>query len=269
MIVSELLDALLEAFPAQDAETWDHVGLSAGDQNQEVSGVLCALDATEAALEQAEALGANVLLTHHPVYLKAPDAFGPSRSDLPACSSVVYRAIRNGISIISMHTNLDRSFAARECLPALVGLSAVRSLESADPSYHGLGALCPCDDMSLKDLAQACARAFGGAPRVWGDPSRRVSAAAFLGGSLGDFGELVRKVGADAIICGEVGYHRAQDLHERGCAVIELGHDRSEQPFVQILAQAARHAGVPERVIHSYSGAPNWWTATLGESEWE
>ena len=150
MIVSEFLDALFEAFPAQDAETWDHVGLSAGDQNQEVSGVLCALDATEAALEQAEAFGANVLLTHHPVYLKAPDAFGPSRSDLPACSSVVYRAIRNGISIISMHTNLDRSLAAREYLPALVGLSAVRSLESDDPSHHGLGALCPCHGLSQR-----------------------------------------------------------------------------------------------------------------------
>lgn len=51
--------------------------------------------------------------------------------------------------------------------------------------------------------------------------------------------------------------------------MIELGHDLSEQPFVQILAQAAQYAGIPEQDVHCYSGTPNWWTETLGESEWE
>lgn len=75
MIVSELERALLTRYPKADAEGWDHVGLSVGDPNAEITGVACALDATVANVHRALEAGANVLLTHHPIYIKAPEAF--------------------------------------------------------------------------------------------------------------------------------------------------------------------------------------------------
>ena len=48
MIVAELERALLARYPKTDAESWDHVGLSVGDPDAEITGVACALDATEA-----------------------------------------------------------------------------------------------------------------------------------------------------------------------------------------------------------------------------
>ena len=48
MIVSELERALLARYPKTDAEGWDHVGLSVGNPAAEITGVACALDATEA-----------------------------------------------------------------------------------------------------------------------------------------------------------------------------------------------------------------------------
>lgn len=75
MIVAELERALLARYPKTDAEPWDHVGLSVGDPAVEITGVACALDATEANVLRAQEAGANVLLTHHPVYIKAPEAF--------------------------------------------------------------------------------------------------------------------------------------------------------------------------------------------------
>ena len=75
MIVSELERALLARYPKADAEGWDHVGLSVGDPAAKITGVACALDATEANVHRALEAGANVLLTHHPIYIKAPEAF--------------------------------------------------------------------------------------------------------------------------------------------------------------------------------------------------
>ena len=98
MIVAELERALLARYPKTDAESWDHVGLSVGDPAAEITGVACALDATEANVHRAQEAGANVLLTHHPIYIKAPEAFCPSDSARPQCSAALYEAARCGVS---------------------------------------------------------------------------------------------------------------------------------------------------------------------------
>lgn len=245
MTVEELLSALMARFPAADAEGWDHVGLSVGDPGRRVERVCAALDATAENVREAAALGADVLVTHHPVYIKAPEAFCPASRSLPSPSAAVFEAARTGVSIISLHTNLDRSMEARGLLPSLVGLSAACSLEHPeDPDRRGLGALAPAGGATLRELAAACARAFGCEPRVWGDPDADVGLAAFLGGSLGDLGELAVASGAGAVVCGEAGYHVCQDLCARGLGLILLGHDRSEEPFVDILMEACESAGL-------------------------
>lgn len=261
MLVQELEAVLFEQFPREDAEVWDHVGLSVGDPLAEVHAVACALDATLANVRSAADRGANVLLTHHPVYIKAPNAFTPEHENSPLSASAVYEAARLGVSIISMHTNLDRSIAAQKMLPSLLGLSANSSLEYAsEPKRTGLGALSTCTPMSLKQLAQKSSHAFMSKPRVWGDPHKEVTRVAFLGGSLGDFGELALAAHADALITGECGYHTALDLSTRGLSLILLGHDRSEEPFVRLLKQASATAGVPQQSIYSIHPSFAWWT---------
>ena len=174
MIVAELERALLARFPKTDAEPWDHVGLSVGDPNDEIRGVACALDATRDNVQRALEGGANVLLTHHPVYIKAPEAFCPPNATLPQCSAALYEAARCGVSIISLHTNLDRSYEARVRLSELLGAEPMSSLEHVDgPEACGLGALTTLDEpCSLRDLATRAATAFGSDPRVWGEADR-------------------------------------------------------------------------------------------------
>lgn len=270
MLVRELERALLDAFPAADAEPWDHIGLSVGEPDAEVTGAAIALDPTAEAVERAHGLGANVLVTHHPVYLKAPDAFTPADPTRPACASAVFRAVRLGVSIISLHTNLDRSREARELLCALMGGTAAGSLEHADDAEApGLGALCDLpDDMTLAELARTCAERFGGAPRAWGDPGARVRRIGVLGGSLGSLGEDAARLGAQAIVCGEAGYHVCQDLALRGCPPILLGHDKSEEPFGAILMNAVVHAGVDAARVRRITLHDQWWTVpTVNEQE--
>lgn len=268
MIVAELERALLTRYPKNDAESWDHVGLSVGDPAAEITGVACALDATEANVQRALEAGANVLLTHHPVYIKAPEAFCPADATRPQCSAALYEAARCGVNIISLHTNLDRSHEARVCLSELLGAAPVSSLEHVDdPEATGLGALATLNDPStLHDLATRAATAFGSDPRVWGEAEHACRTVAILGGSLGDFGELAIAAGADVVVTGEAGYHVAQDLALRGLSVILLGHDRSEEPFVDILMNSAVDAGVDPRHAIKILNPCQWWTVTKGEN---
>lgn len=268
MIVSELERALLARYPKADAEGWDHVGLSVGDPSAEIRGVACALDATEANVRRALEAGANMLLTHHPIYIKAPEAFCPPSATRPQCSAALYEAARCGVSIISLHTNLDRSHEARVRLSELLGAEPMSSLEHVnEPELTGLGALATLHDFcNLRDLAASAATAFGSDPRVWGDAEHPCRTIAILGGSLGDFGELAIAAGADVVVTGEAGYHVAQDLALRGLPVVLLGHDRSEEPFVDILMNSAVNAGVDPRHAIKILNPCQWWTVTKGEN---
>ena len=269
MLVGELEEALLAEFPRGDAEAWDHVGLSVGAPAEGVRGVVCALDATASNVRMASARGANVLLTHHPVYIKAPAAFvDRAGAAYPMSSEAVFLAARLGVSVISLHTNLDRSIAARAALPAVVGLVAESSLEHREePGRCGLGALADAGGLTLGALAQRCAEGFSTDPRVWGASESALSRVAFMGGSAGDFAEEALASTADALVCGECGYHVCQDLLGRGCAVVLLGHDASEEPFVKILKGRAQALcpGVP---VGTIDGPNQWWTLTRGDSSW-
>ena len=268
MIVAELERTLLARYPKADAESWDHVGLSVGDPDDEIRGVACALDATKDNVYLALEAGANVLLTHHPVYIKAPEAFCPASAAHPQCSAALYEAARCGVSIISLHTNLDRSHEARVRLSELLGAEPMSSLEHVDePELTGLGALATLHDAcDLRDLAARAATAFVSDPRVWGEADHPCRTIAILGGSLGDFGELAIAAGTDVVATGEAGYHVAQDLALRGLGVILLGHDRSEEPFVDILMNSAVDAGVDPRHTIKILNPCQWWTVTKGEN---
>lgn len=267
MTIEALLSYLLDRYPLEQAESWDHVGLSAGDPHAEITGVLIALDASAEAVRRAADLGANVLVTHHPVYISAPKSFTPVPDAAHnAAGAAVFEAIRRGVSIISLHTNLDRDPEARNHLASLLGATPEGSFEHPDdPALPGLGSVGVIPATTLGDVARRAANAFSSDPRVWGPPEQSVRRIAVLGGSLGDLAELALSSHVDAVICGEAGYHVCQDLWLRGCSVVLLGHDRSEQPFVDILSKAVASAGIDPSSIATMECPRQWWTTYEGE----
>lgn len=261
MLVSELNDALFAQFPRVDAEPWDHVGLSVGNPQASVETVYISLDATVDDVHAAYEAGAQVLVSHHPVYIDAPDAFVPVLGAYPQAAAAVYEAARLGISILSYHTNLDRSIEAQKELPRLIGAEPIASLEHpGDPHATGLGSFADLRAVTLQELVHRVSGAFDVNGRVWGDPNSTVSRCAFLGGSLGHFGELALGVGAQAIVTGEAGYHVCQDVSMRGLSVILLGHDISERPFCNVLARACERAGIEKEHIVVSKFRRQWWT---------
>ena len=114
--------ALLRDFPREDAEEWDRTGLTVGDPARPVTKVAVGLDATVAAVREAASRGANVLVTHHPAFLKAPESFRPAESAAQCSGAVVWAAIEEGVSLMSFHTALDASPRAATMLPDMLSL---------------------------------------------------------------------------------------------------------------------------------------------------
>ena len=124
--VAELVAHLDDVIPFQWAADWDRVGLLVGDPVLDVSGILVALDPTEAALTRAFESGANVLLTHHPVTLEPMERLVMH----VGAGAVALRALAGGVSLIACHTNLDRAPAGADALAFKLGLPILGPLES-------------------------------------------------------------------------------------------------------------------------------------------
>ncbi|MGN0073480.1 MAG: Nif3-like dinuclear metal center hexameric protein [Coriobacteriales bacterium] len=270
LTVGQLEEALFRAFPASDAEGWDHPGLAAGDRSALVRGVAVNLDMTPAAVIAAAEAGCNVLLTHHPAFIKGgPSCFAP-QGDAAASGPgrLVWEAASRGVALIAMHTNADRSLQAREAFTQLLGWSCEGCFEQyMDPKRSaqgtGFGAVFVlAQGSTLAQAAQRALEAFGGSPRVWGDPQRTVRRLAFLNGSWGEqeVYDICVAQGIDCAMVGETRYHFCADAQPH-LAVIDLGHDVSELPLQRVLAQALAGAGVAEQSIHMLQcSAGNWWT---------
>jgi len=125
LTVADIERAVDSAFPTEWAEEWDRVGLLAGDPDREVTGVVCALDPTRAAIAECVRVGANVLLTHHPAFLAAPGTIRPGRG----AGGVLFAALNAGVALVNAHTNLDRAPEAGLLLPKALGLITKRPIE--------------------------------------------------------------------------------------------------------------------------------------------
>lgn len=264
LTVGELEKALLKSTPAADACSWDRTGMLVGDPLDTVRGVAIALDPTIPALEAALHAGANVLVTHHPVFIDAPESFVPASIQGHTSGAVIRFACENGMSIMSFHTALDVSVAGLDALPSLLRLRGVGVLEPLTGSTtKGFGRICVSDDeeeLSLRHLSARCVSVFGTIPRVWGAPEKGLRRIVTSGGSAGSMLDACLEQNIDCLICGEVKYHEALDASLSGLAIVELGHDVSEFPLCALLAASCEAAGIVDSSITVIDQHNNWYT---------
>ena len=266
--VGALEEALLRVFPADEAESWDKTGLVVGERDSLVTKVAFALDPTVSAIREAAAMGANVLITHHPPFIAAPDSFAPEGSVALSPGAGVYAAIRHGVALMCFHTTLDASAQAARVLPSMFGLdftgkvvelSGSRKAAADGRGYGQLSTVSAQDGVfTLAELAARATAVFGRQPRVWGDFDRVIRRVVTATGSAGGTGRAALAADADCLICGEIKYHDALDLSEAGLCVIELGHDVSELPLVAVLVRAAHAVGLAEGQITVIDQGSNW-----------
>jgi dinuclear metal center YbgI/SA1388 family protein len=94
-----VVEALERIAPPRYAESWDNVGLLAGDAGQDVSAALMTIDYTDEVAREGQALNCDLVIAYH------PPIFQPIKR--LTAGSLVFDAIRRGVAIYSPHTALD------------------------------------------------------------------------------------------------------------------------------------------------------------------
>ncbi|MBN1192976.1 MAG: Nif3-like dinuclear metal center hexameric protein [Coriobacteriia bacterium] len=153
--VGDLVDALERRFPSAWAEEWDRVGLIAGERHSPVEGVLVTLDATAESVTRAAATGAQVLVTHHPPYLNAPEAVVSG----PGPAGTLEAALRLGVAVVSLHTNLDRAPEGASALASALGLTELEPVEPASEPVALIVTYVPPDSVEMVTSAMTGAGA--------------------------------------------------------------------------------------------------------------
>ncbi len=226
---------LEEWAPLETAESYDNSGLQLGRLEMEVTRGLIALDLTPAVVEEAGRTGANLVITHHPLF------FAPIKALTSASliGSMALRLAELGIAHYAIHTNLDvASGGVSFALANQLGLEGLRFLEERDPSAEGepcgLGAMGSlAEPMPGADFLQHVAGSLGlsSLRHVMAD-NAVISSVAVCGGSGSTFLQTALREGADAYVTADVKYHQFFDALDASghpaIAYLDVGHYESE-----------------------------------------
>ena len=235
--LKEIIGVIEGLAPPALAADWDNCGLQVGDPGAEIRKVLVALDPLPEVMLEARSLGAELVVTHHPLF------FGTLRSlDLSfGQGGVVREAVGGHIAIYSAHTSLDRARPGiSDGLASALRLKKVTPVEKAEgwPAAYGFGRMGELPaKLTVSEVAVRLKAELGAkAARVIGDPGRAVSRVAVCGGSGSDLLEKAHRAGAEACVTGDIKYHEALKALELGIAVIDVGHFHSEIYFMKTFA---------------------------------
>ena len=164
--LADVVGALEELYDPRWAEAWDAVGLVCGDPDAEVRKVLLAVDPVDPVGEEALAWGADLIVTHHPLFLRGVHGVAATT----AKGRLVHRLVSSGVALHVAHTNADIAApGVSDALAEALGLADLRPLSPAPPdALDKIVAFVPRDDaQALVDaLAAAGAGSLGDYSRV-------------------------------------------------------------------------------------------------------
>lgn len=222
LYIKDIIAHLEQRYPAALALTEDQekIGLAVGDSSLVVNNILLALDVTNEVVDEALALNANFIITHHP-FIYNPIVkllFNDQKTKL------IYRLLKENISTFSLHTNLDvAKDGVNDTLAKLIGLDNICG-EATQGSFLRSGNI---KKTSLLNFANHLKTVFVlKGLRIVGALERDISTVAIVGGSGADINniQLALLRNCDCLITSEVKLHIAQYAQSQNLALIEVNH---------------------------------------------
>jgi dinuclear metal center YbgI/SA1388 family protein len=239
LLISDVVQAIESIAPPSLAEEWDSVGLQVGNAGGTVSGVLLTVDVTEDSLDEAGTHGCDLIVAHHPVIFGSLTALDLGKP----VGGLLAGMIRQGVSLYVAHTNLDRAprHGVAVCLARQLDLKLDHS---PDDPPGGLDLPLVADLPTSVELGQYARKVAErlGCPhvRVYSAGRADIQRVALCPGAGGDGIAAAAVQGADVLVTGELKHHEILDARARGLAVITVGHEASEAPVLEPLAEYLR-----------------------------
>ncbi|GAA4921693.1 Nif3-like dinuclear metal center hexameric protein [Streptomyces coeruleoprunus] len=229
--LSEVLAELDALWPPERAEQWDAVGTVCGDPDAEIDRVLFAVDPVQEIADEAIELGAQLIVTHHPLYLRGTTTVAASHFK----GRVVHTLIKHDIALHVAHTNADT--ADPGVSDALAGALDLRVVGPLVPE-NGLGRICELDTPeTLREFAERAAKrlpATAQGIRVAGDLDATVRRVAVSGGSGDSLFDAVRAAGVDAFLTADLRHHPASEATQHSpLGLVDAAHWATEWPWCE------------------------------------
>ncbi|WP_116113799.1 Nif3-like dinuclear metal center hexameric protein [Austwickia chelonae] len=273
VLLCDVLKVLERLYPAETAQSWDHVGLVTGDLQQPIRCIHFAVDPTTAVIQEAQEAGADLIVTHHPLLMRGIHGVGTNTAKGAAITSLIV----SDIALFAAHTNADVAEpGVCTALAQACGLLESEPLTFEEGRAMGrFGRLN--ESVSLRDFAARLSSALPSTPvgiRVAGRPEAPVTSVAVLGGAGDSLIEAARRRGADVYVTADLRHHPVLESREesRGGTpyLIDAGHFATEWLWLE---EAARRvtAGLGDRGrnVETYVSriVTDPWTFVIGSSE--
>lgn len=232
--LAEIYSYIDEIAPFALAQPWDNCGILVGDGQADINTVLVALDLTPEVLAEAKALGAELVIAHHPLIFHAV-----KRID---SASHLYQVLASGIHVLAAHTNLDASLkGVNACLADVLQLQNVRGLSDAPNALgfadYGDGILGQLPTaMTAQEFAEHVKHCLKCRAVAVANAGHTIQTVAVCGGSKGDLAVLA-KGKADAILTGELKHSDYLDALNNNLTAVGAGHYHTEAVVIQPLAK--------------------------------
>ncbi|MFI3115628.1 MAG: Nif3-like dinuclear metal center hexameric protein [Clostridia bacterium] len=226
MIEIKQILAFLEAYAPYDlAESWDNCGLLVGDKENLVTGIICALDITQEVINEAINTNSNLIVAHHPLIFTSVKSV--TQNDY--VGKMIMTAIKNDISIICMHTNLDATNGGVN--DALAQKLELTNIYTDDRNPLGrIGNL----DMPFGDLLfHIKTKLNPNGIKYVGD--KHCKKVAVLGGAGGKMMDFAIENSCDTYITSDCSYDIFQKSKNLGINLIDAGHFATENVIVEVL----------------------------------
>ena len=236
MQLGEIYDELDSISPFSLQDEWDNSGLIIGQRELHVQKVVLSLDVDEFLLDSVESN--SLIITHHPLIFK-----GLKRLDFGSYpSNLIQKMVQKNISLISMHTNFDKTHLNRYVCESVFGFEVL--------SQDGYVCVCKFEN-NFKNLALHVKSCLGVEKLRVVCTNEKIKTVAVTTGSGGD---LIGQINADCFLTGDIKYHQALEAKSNNLNLIDIGHFESEAYFGEVLAPYLKNLSL--KVIMSNSKNP-------------
>lgn len=225
--IREIYNFINEIAPFDTALSFDNVGLLVGNYDINVSKVLLSLDITKSVCAEAKKLGANLIISHHPVIFK------PLRNI--TFDSTAAALIKNDISAICAHTNLDIAEEGVNLqLARRLALSDLSSLATEENNSIGLVGYLK-DEMDVNEFAEIVKAELDCTGIRYTNINKKIKKVAVCSGSGGSFIENAYEKSVDAFVVGEIKHSDILKANEFNISIVDVGHYKSENVIIEPL----------------------------------
>lgn len=220
--INEIINYFETFAPIDTAMDFDNAGLLVGDKSTEITKVLVTLDITGDVVYEAEKLGCELIISHHPVIFNPIKRLGTN--DVP------YILASKGISALCMHTNLDLSegFGVNLCLADAIGVKNVVRCTFGDCLF--VGSLE--EETEMTEFAENVKNVLGCNGLRFTDVKKNVKKIGVSSGAGGSDIFAAVKAGIDVLVTGEIKHHEINFANEVGINIIDVGHFKSEDVVI-------------------------------------